>query len=61
MQTLSIQDSLLVGRAQSNPYCSPGTAVGIMLAIAGTQGFSISPETCGPLGGHWTRGNYPYL
>ena len=29
-----------------------------MLAIAGTQGFSISPETCGPLGGHWTRGIY---
>jgi len=58
MQTLSIVDSLMVGRAKSNTYCSAGVGVGIMLAIAGTKGFSISPETCGPLGGHWTRGIY---
>ena len=30
--------------------------VGILLPIFGTQSFSISPSTCGPLGGHWTKG-----
>ena len=29
--------------------------VGILLPIFGTAGFSISPSTCGPLGGHWTK------
>ena len=58
LQTLTIADSLFVGRAASQTHCTAGTQVGIMLAIAGTQGFSISPETCGPLGGHWTRGIY---
>ena len=58
LQTLTIADSLFVGRAASQNHCTLGTQVGIMLAIAGTQGFSISPETCGPLGGHWTRGIY---
>ena len=30
--------------------------MGILLPIFGTQSFSISPSTCGPLGGHWTKG-----
>ena len=32
--------------------------VGILLPVFATQGFSISPGVCGPLGGHWTQGIY---
>ena len=32
--------------------------MGILLPIAASMGFSISPGVCGPLGGHWTKGIY---
>ena len=59
MQTLTLSNSLFVGRTASNPSCNSwGEQVGILLAIAGSEGFSISPTVCGPLGGHWTKGIY---
>ena len=54
MQTLTVSNSLFLGRSTTNPSCFSQT--GILLPIFGTQGFSISPSTCGPLGGTWTRG-----
>ena len=56
MQTLSITNSLFLGRSTTNPSCFE--QVGILLPIAGSAGFSISPSTCGPLGGHWFKGIY---
>ncbi|EOD39164.1 hypothetical protein EMIHUDRAFT_223628, partial [Emiliania huxleyi CCMP1516] len=55
LQTVHVQDSLFLGRSASNP-CS-GEQVGILLPVFGNQG-SISPITCGPLGGHWLMGGY---
>ena len=54
MQTLLVSNSLFLGRSSTNPSCFE--QVGILLPIFGTAGFSISPSTCGPLGGHWTKG-----
>ena len=54
MQTVLVSNSLFLGRSTTNPSCFE--QVGILLPIFGTQSFSISPSTCGPLGGHWTKG-----
>ena len=56
LQTVALVDSLMVGRTRSNPFCRD--QVGILLGTMAGQGPSISPSTCGPLGGHWTRGIY---
>jgi hypothetical protein len=56
MQTLSVTNSLFLGRSTTNPSCFE--QAGILLPIAGSAGFSISPSTCGPLGGHWFMGIY---
>ena len=56
LQRISILDSAFVGRSNSAPSCY--AQVGILLPIFASQGYSISPGVCGPLGGHWTRGIY---
>ena len=67
LQTVTIDDSLFVGRSESNSVCpsNPGgfkheskRQQAILLPVFGIQGYSISPSTCGPLGGHWLRGTY---
>ncbi|KOO24193.1 fibrocystin-l [Chrysochromulina tobinii] len=56
LQTIAIQDSLFVGRSFNNPICKAQTA--ILLPIFASGGHSISPTTCGPLGGGYTEGIY---
>ena len=56
LQTVTLRDSLLVGRTATNAICN--SQVGILLGTFAGSGPSISPSTCGPLGGHWTRGIY---
>lgn len=56
LQTVTIQNSLIVGRSRSNPTCVDQR--GILLFQFATEGYSISPTTCGPLGGHWLKGIY---
>ena len=55
-QTISYRNSLFCARSIANPRL--GTSRAILLPIFATGGPSISPSTCGPLGGHWTRGIY---
>ena len=47
----------MVGRTVSNAVCHK-EQVGILLPIVASQGGSITPSTCGSLGGHWTKGIY---
>ena len=56
VQSIIIADSLFLGRSINNPLCASQT--GILLPVFATQGYSISPGVCGPLGGHWTKGIY---
>ena len=56
LQSITIADSLFLGRSLNNPLCASQT--GILLPVFATQGYSISPTVCGPLGGHWTQGIY---
>ena len=56
LQSVTVKDSLFVGRSVSNPICNSQT--GVLLPIFAGAGYSISPSTCGPLGGHWTKGIY---
>ena len=56
MQTITIDDSLFIGRAIGHPSCF--AQVGILLPVSASEGYSISPHTCGPLGGDFLRGVY---
>ena len=56
LQKITLANSLLLGRSLASPSCF--SQVAILLPVAGTEGYSISPSTCGPLGGHWTKGIY---
>ena len=57
LMTVELSDSLFVGRSQSNPYCGDQAAI-LSSYFAEGGGPSISPATCGPLGGEWLQGNY---
>lgn len=56
LQSVNISNSLLVGRSRSNAACVQQR--GLLLFQFATEGYSISPSTCGPLGGHWLKGTY---
>lgn len=56
MQTVTVENSLFVGRSDGNPSCF--RQVGILLPVSASQGYGISPHTCGPLGGSYLRGFY---
>ena len=65
-QTITVRDSVFVGRSASNPTCwedcmwtpgSCGRQIGISIPIFSSAG-SISPEQCGPIGGGFLGGIY---
>merc|ERR1712138_345545 len=45
-QTLTYRNSLFVARSYNNPR--DGTSRALLLPIFSSQGYSISPSTCGP-------------
>lgn len=59
MQTVIVQNSLFVGRSVEHPSCK--NQVGVLLPVAASEGYSISPHQCGTLGGPYFGGIYGHL
>ena len=56
MKTVFLEDSLFVGRSFNEPRS--GVQVGVHLVVFSSQGASITPDQCTPLGGRYTYGIY---